>query len=183
MHKKKVPKSLWAFGLVYESELLSSIDRGRDCRTGHEEVTGDTADISEWIDFEMYDLFYWIDLPNKPDTVYDVRRLVRWLGIPHRVGSDMCYWLITDSGKLVSKTLVEHVNCDDYLNPEVKKQIDEFNEKLYKRLDDTKLLLEDSPHSDDLDYDDGNHNHGVITNHVITPSDYEYSDMLIDDRP
>ena len=62
---------------------------------------------------------------------------------------------------------------DDYLNPEFKKQIDEFNDKLDKRLDDTKLLLEDSPHFADLDYDDDNHNHGVITNLGITPSDDE----------
>ena len=72
---------------------------------------------------------------------------------------------------------------DDYLNPEIKKKIDEFNEKLDKRLDDTKFILEDSPHSVDLDYDDDNHNHSVITNHGITPSDDDYSDMLTIDRP
>ena len=54
---------------------------------------------------------------------------------------------------------------------------------LDKYLDDTKFLLEDSPHSLDLDYDDDNHNHGVITNHGITPSDDEYGDMLTNDRP
>ena len=173
MHNKKVPKKLWDFGLVYESELLLVMARGRDRRTGYKEVTGDTADISEWIDFEMYNLVYWIDKPNKPDASDNVRRLVRWLGISHRVGSDMCYWLITESGKLVSKTSVEHVIHDDYLNPEIKKKIDEFNEKLDKRLDDTKFLLEDRPHSVDIDYDDDNHNHGVITNHGVTPSDDE----------
>ena len=71
----------------------------------------------------------------------------------------------------------------DYLNPDIKKQIDEFNDKLDKRLDDTKFLLENNPHSVDLDYDDDNHNHGIITNHRITPSDDEYGDMLTDDRP
>ena len=65
----------------------------------------------------------------------------------------------------------------------VKKQIDKFNDKLDKRLDDTKFLLEYSPHSVDIDYGDENHNHGVITNHGITPSDDEYGDMITDDRP
>ena len=69
----------------------------------------------------MYDIVYWIERPNKPDTSDDVRRLGRWLVISHHVGSDMCYWLITDSGKLVSNFLAEHVICNDYLNPEVKK--------------------------------------------------------------
>ena len=83
MHKKKVPKRLRDFGLVYESELLSRMACGRDRRTGYEEVTGDTTDISEWIDFEIYDIVYWIDRPNKPDTSDDVRRLGSWLGISH----------------------------------------------------------------------------------------------------
>ena len=34
---------------------------------------------------------------------------------------------------------------DEYLNPEVKKIIDEFNEKLDKRLDDKKSLLKTVP--------------------------------------
>ena len=102
IHKKKVPKRLCDFGLVYESKPLLRMDRGRDRRTGYEEVTGDTADINKWLDFEMYDLFYWIDRTNKPDSLDGVRRLGRWLGILHHVGLDMCYWLITDSGTLVS---------------------------------------------------------------------------------
>ena len=141
MHKKKLPKRLWDFGLLYESELLSRMACGRDHRTGYEEVTGDNADISEWIYFEIYDLVYWIERPNKPDTSDNVRSIDRWLGMSHRVRSDMCYWLITDSGKLVSKTSVEYVICDDYLNPEFKKQIDEFNDKIDKRLDKTKFTL------------------------------------------
>ena len=71
---------------------------------------------------------------------------------------------------------------DDYLNPEVKKQIDEFNDKLDKCLDDTKFLLEDNSHYVNIDYDNDNHNHGVITNNGINPSDDEYSDMIINDR-
>ena len=41
---------------------------GMDNRTGYEEVTGQqTPDISEWLDFEFYDLVWWLDWPNKPD--------------------------------------------------------------------------------------------------------------------
>ena len=40
-----------------------------------------------------------------------------------------------------------------------------------------------APHSVDLDYDDDNHNQGVITNHRITLSDDEYGDMLTNNRP
>ena len=50
-------------------------------------------------------------------------------------------------------------------------------------MDDTKLLLEKSPHFSDLDYDNENHNHGVITNQGIIPSDDKYGDILTSDRP
>ena len=49
MHKKRVPKRLWDFGLVVESEILTRMARGQDRRTGYEEVTDQTAYISEWI--------------------------------------------------------------------------------------------------------------------------------------
>ena len=89
--------------------------RGTDLWSGYEEVTGNTPDISEWLDFEFYDLVWWVDRPNKPDVTDDTRRLARWLGVSHRVGSDMCYWLIKESGQIVSKTSVEQVTCDDNL--------------------------------------------------------------------
>ena len=38
-----------------------------DNRTGYEEVTGQTPDISMWLDFEFYDLLWSLDWPNKPD--------------------------------------------------------------------------------------------------------------------
>jgi hypothetical protein len=67
-------------------------------------VTGNTPNISQWLDIEFYDLVWWIDLPNKPN-VNDVTKLLgRWLDVLHHVGSDLCYWLIIDSGQVVSKS-------------------------------------------------------------------------------
>jgi hypothetical protein len=90
MRKKKVPKQLWDFGLVYESELLFCMAQGKDLRSGYGEVTGNTPDISEWLDFEFYNLVWWIDRPNKPDVMDEMRRLARWLGVSHRVGLRTC---------------------------------------------------------------------------------------------
>ena len=84
-----MPERLRDFGLVVESKILTLMARGQDCRTGFEEVTGQKALISEWLDFELYGLVNWYDRPNKPDVSDDVRRLARWLWISHRVESDM----------------------------------------------------------------------------------------------
>ena len=112
----------------------------------------------------MYNLVYCIDRPNNPDALNEVRKPAKWLGISHHVSSDMCYWLITDSGKLILKNSVEHVIRDDYLNREVKKQIDKFNENLDKRLDKKNFIFEENSYFVDLEYDDDDHNHGVMTN-------------------
>ena len=83
MAKKKVLKRLWDFGLVYESKLLSWMARGDDHRTGYKVVMGQTPDISEWLDFEFYDLVWWLDWTTKPDLTDNTRRLARWLGVAH----------------------------------------------------------------------------------------------------
>ena len=140
--QKKVPKRLWDFGLIYESELLSRMARGCNKQSGYEEVTGDIPDISEWLDFELYDLVWWIDWPNKPDIMDMTRRLGCWLGVSHRVGSDLCYLVATDSGQLVSKTSVKHVTQEDHLQADICEQIDEFNLKLEDRLDDANFQIE-----------------------------------------
>jgi hypothetical protein len=66
MDRKQVPARLWDFGLKHEGALLTHISWGRDGHTGYEEVTGNTPDISEWLDFEFYDLVWWLDQPTKP---------------------------------------------------------------------------------------------------------------------
>jgi hypothetical protein len=188
MTKKKVPKRLWDFGLVYESELLSRMARGNDRRTGYEEVTGQTPDISEWLDFEFYDLVWWLDRPTKPNFTDNTRRLARWLGVSHRVGSDLSYWLITKSGKIISKTSVEHVTRDDYLEADKKTEIEAFNHRLEESLDDANFTIDgegefDSMYLDDIDDDV---NPGVCRadeEYDTTPSAEDYGDMHADERP
>ena len=189
MTKKKVPKRLWDFGLVYESELLSRMARGSDHRTGYEEVTGQTPDISEWLDFEFYDLVWWLDRLTKPNFTDNTRQLAHWLGISHRVGSDLSYWLITESGKVISKTSVEHVTRDDYLQADKKAEIEAFNRRLEESLDDANFMIDgegefDSMYLDDIDDDE---NPGVIhtdeEEYDTTPSAEDYGDMHTNERP
>jgi hypothetical protein len=91
MTKKQVPKRLWDFGLVYKTELLCRLACGSgDRRTGYEEVTGQTPDISEWLDFEFfYDLVWWLDRPMKPNFTDNVHRLARAGLLSSRTESDL----------------------------------------------------------------------------------------------
>ena len=47
-------KRFGVFGLVWEVEIQSRTD-SEDGLTGMERLTGDTPDISDWINFELYD--------------------------------------------------------------------------------------------------------------------------------
>jgi hypothetical protein len=160
--------------------------RGDDRRTGYEVVTGQTPDISEWLDFEFYDLVWWLERAEKPNITDYTRRLARWLGVSHRVGSDLCYWLITESGTIIAKTSVEHVTRDDYLQADKKAEIDEFNRRLEESLDDANFIIEgegefESMYLNDIDEDE---NPGVAyMEDANTPADEEYGDMNTAERP
>jgi hypothetical protein len=141
MLKRKVPPRLWDYGLIYESNILNRIPRGQQQRTGIEIVTGETPDISEWIDFEFYDRVWYYD-QKKIEIDGNGRRLARWLGVAHRVGSDLCYWLLLDSGKVIARTTVQHVVRDDYLNNDVKGDIESFDRSVDERLSDHNFMAD-----------------------------------------
>ena len=149
-------------------------------------MSGQTAEISEWIDFEFYDLVYWYDRPNNPDVSNDVIRLEIWIGISYCVGSDMFYWLITESGKLIPKKSAEHVTGDEMLASGTKQQVDTFNTKLEERLYGTDFMVDgvagfDSAYLDDVI--DNHENPGVVLDQGITPTDEDYGDMITGERP
>ena len=110
MMELDVPRRLWDFGLVYEAGVLSRVARGPDMRSGVERLSGNTPDISEWTDFSFYDVV-WYHNNVKADATDDPVQLGRWLGIAHRIGSDLCYWILTKSGKIISRTTVFQVDC------------------------------------------------------------------------
>jgi hypothetical protein len=112
--------------------------------------------------------------------------VARWLGESHRVGSDLSYWLITESGKIISKTSVEHVTRDDYLQADKKQEIQEFNRRLDESLDDANFEVEGEGEFDSMyldDVEDDTHigvTHGEEQN---TPSLEDYGDMHTEEWP
>ena len=153
-----------------------------DGRSGYEQVSGKTPDISEWLDFELYDLVWWWDQPNKPNINDEMKWLGRWLGVSHHVGSDFCYWIVTDSGQVVSKMSVEYVTHEDYLSEDMKTRDKDFEKKLGESLDDSNFILqwEDGINLkmfEDLD-DDGI---GAMAEDAITPTEEEYDDMIVEE--
>lgn len=123
MVRKRVPKRLWDMAMVWVAQIYSRTASFNDGRTGMERITGDTCDISEWVDFSFYDLcWYW----GHPDDDSNPK-IGRWLGVSHRVGSAMCYWVLTHNAKILSRTTVQHVTATEASKDEIQAQSRDYH--------------------------------------------------------
>jgi hypothetical protein len=124
MVKQNVPKRLWDFGIVRACEIMSltsNISFNLEGRTPMEQITGETPDISEYLDFGFYDWVWYKDNAGLGEN-----KIGRWHGVSHQVGNLMSYWILTITGHMISQTTVQHVtnlklstdevktNCKDY---------------------------------------------------------------------
>jgi hypothetical protein len=102
------------------------------------------------------------------------RRLARWLGVAHRVGSDLSYWLLLESGKVIARTTVQHVIRDDYLNDDVKRNFDSFDRSVEEQLSDQNFMADPANGFFILDKPD------KVPN-GIARTEEDYGDMIIPD--
>ena len=96
---------MWDYHILWEAQIYSrTVHRGHN--TPLEALTGDTIHISEWIEFEFYDLvIYWDDRKNEAK-----QRIGRWLGPSYHVGSALCYYILTEKATVLSRTSVQHID-------------------------------------------------------------------------
>ena len=142
--RRKVPRRLWDFQFKHAAEVMNYTFKKNIGVTPYELVTGDTPDISEYLDFGFWDLVWFWDKPKAEDNP----KLARWLGVAHRVGSALCYYVIKGNGQIESRTTVQHVTKLDMEENETQQQLRAFEADLNKRLDDKNFIL-----NDDLDHD------------------------------
>jgi hypothetical protein len=69
-----------------------------------EKVTGESVDISEYLDFGFYDWIWYKDNAGLGET-----KLGKWLGVSHKVGTLMSYWILTERCQVLSRTTVQRV--------------------------------------------------------------------------
>ena len=116
-------------------------------------MTGITPDISEWCNFEFYDLVWY--RPHGKLNEGQKAELALWIGVLHRVGSNLCYWILPKSGIVQSHKTVQHVTAEDYADKLIKARIEEFQQSIKERINDEnhyiavdndgKLYLDDEP--------------------------------------
>jgi hypothetical protein len=96
-------------------------------RTPYELVTGNTLDISEYVEFQWYEpVYYYEDMPFPDPKLH----LACWLGVAHRVGQTLCYWLLIANGNVIACTTIQRLPRDDLLNDTTQEAIKEFDNSI-----------------------------------------------------
>ena len=116
--KHNIPMRLWDFVLDYVVDIMNvtvNYSRYSDGRVPLEIITGITADISEYLDFTIYGWVFY-----RTDARLGVNHIGRWLGVSHRVGPAMTYWVLPKSGIPISTDTVQVVTQAELMTDEVK---------------------------------------------------------------
>ena len=132
--KKNVPDRLWDYGISYVCEtgnIIPTSSRYSKGRTPIECITGETPDISEYTDFGFYD---WVMFRNNAGL--GTTEIGRWIGVSHRVGQLMSYWVLPSSGIPISCTTVQKVTEAEMSTDEFKQKMDKFNHKVESKIGD-----------------------------------------------
>jgi hypothetical protein len=96
--RARSPKRLWD----YCGEWVAAVRRltaheipGLQGRVPSEVIEGNTPDISEYAQFDWYQYVWYLD-PAMPFPG-DAKKLGRWIGVAHDVGSPITFWVLPAS--------------------------------------------------------------------------------------
>ena len=128
MMKRKVPKMLWDYGLIWvceTSNMTVSSSSYTNGRRALEIITGEIPDISEFTEFGFYD---WV--VYRANAGLGDFSIGRWLGVSHKVGQLMSYWILTDTGKVISCTTGQRLTNLEQKTREWISRMDEYDENI-----------------------------------------------------
>ena len=152
MVKKNVPQRLWDYGLMWVCDIqnrTANNSRGLDGRCPLEPITGETVDISEYLDFGFYDWIWYRENAGLGET-----KVGRWLGVSHRVGTLMSFWVLTSTGKVISRTTVQRMTNLETQVDENKSKMKAFTDQLTERIGGNDMIIEDGDGNFILNIDD-----------------------------
>ena len=140
MDRKKVPEELWDFGMEYTADLRCFIARPElNYRTPYEVLTGDTPDISEYLNFEFYQ---WVKVYDPASFPTNREYLGRWLGPAHNIGQALCYYILKENGQVIARTSVRGLTQAEMTSEEeikARETFDKFISENIGKFDDEEI--------------------------------------------
>ena len=145
MLRRKVPMRLWCYAMEYFCDLHSvtvpGMFRNRG-RTGYEIVHGHTPDISEYVEFQFYDYcFYWDTPQGYP---HERKHIGRWLGVAHRVGQAMVFWIMNNNGQVIARSTVIPLQPGDYEVDEIKRRMTDLDNTISNTIGDYRNAINEN---------------------------------------
>ena len=125
MIKRQVPRKLWDYGIRWVSETILLIHSSARSIEGYiplTEDTGETADISEYLDFGFYEQVWFKD--NARVSPFEDGH---WLEVSHRTGRLSCYHVLTQKVTEISRSTVQRVTNIEKTTAEVKDTFQKFD--------------------------------------------------------
>ena len=179
---------LWDYGHKWVAEVVhrtAGSDGSLYYCISLEEVTGETPDISENLDFPFYD---WCWYNN--NTGLGEPNLGKWLGVSHCIGSLMSYWVLVENGTLVSRTTAYKVTNIEAQNDKNKARITALDEAIQERLNNKYHVIVEGGKGETKDWNEhpfGNEptleeefSH-MIYNEEVVDADNDFSKNFYDD--
>jgi len=147
IEQRGVPLVLWDHVLEYcaqlNNRLYHAIPR-LEGRTPYELVHGYTPDLSSFVDFEFYQLIWYVVMPV-PLFPHPRRNIGRWLGPSKTIMPDLVFKILTKTGHVIYTSAVESVTQADLDIENVREMVTDYDRLLMK-----KLGLGPSPTEDDI---------------------------------
>ena len=137
--RKKIPDCLWDYGITWVCEtgnVTISGSRYTHGRTPLKQIIVKTPDITEYLDFTLYD---WVMF--KSNAGVESPELGRWLGVSHRTGPLLSYWILPASGIPISCNTVQRLTNLEQSTTEMKEKMEAFTKSANRRLDTTSADL------------------------------------------
>ena len=107
------------------------MSRCKDRRISIEHIICNTCDISEWLDFELYDLYWFWDTTDD----WDNPKLGRWLRVSQKIGSSMYYWILPSNATVIARKIIQHVTRDAARDDIAKEDIMDGIKKIHFNID------------------------------------------------
>ena len=140
---------MWNYGLPYIAKVMqhtASYSNDLNGRTPIEKLTGETPDISEYLDFGFYD---WVIF--KENAGLGEIQIGRFLGVSHNVGSLMSFWVLPPSGIPVARTSVQRLTLLEKTTTNIKERMNSYTNAINDRFKEERNITEPN-NKPDIDY-------------------------------
>jgi len=152
---------LWDYCTIYHCKLRNLMVHPHykaQGRTPYEIVTGRTPDISEYLDYHWFQTVWYLD--QDAQFPEERRKHGKWIGVAHRVGQALCYYILPASARPIVRSTVQPLTQDELNSPTVKACIQDLDHSIRDKVStadddfvDPPVELQDEDDSLDVRFD------------------------------